>query len=258
VPGYPAPARPLTHEGLLERAAALGADVVQIADNMPLSALSDAELDGLVALARQRGIGIETGTRGVDAETLERELAIAARVGSPILRTLLDGAGLCPSPDEAVAMLKDAAPAFERARVTLAIENHDRFKAIALREIVERVGSERVGICIDTANSLGCGEGIEHVLDALADFAVNLHVKDFVVRRLAHNKGFIVEGAPAGRGLLDIPAILERAPREVSAIVELWPPPEKDIETSMAKEEAWAEESVRYLRTFAPFARQPG
>jgi sugar phosphate isomerase/epimerase len=139
-------------------------------------------------------------------------------------------------------------PAFERAGVVLAIENHDRFKARTLHRIVEQVSSSHLGVCLDTANSLGCGEGIDQVLDTLAGIVVNLHVKDFVTRRLPHNKGFVVEGAPAGKGLLDIPAILARLPRDISAIVELWPPPEDDIEASVAKEHAWAAESVRYMR----------
>jgi sugar phosphate isomerase/epimerase len=221
---------------------------VQIADNMPLGDWPDGELRALSDRARALGIQLEAGTRGIEPETLSRYLEVALLLNSPILRTLIDSPGRQPSPEQALNELAASMPAFERAGVVLAIENHDRFKARTLHRIVEQVSSSHLGVCLDTANSLGCGEGIDQVLDTLAGIVVNLHVKDFVTRRLPHNKGFVVEGAPAGKGLLDIPAILARLPRDISAIVELWPPPEDDIEASVAKEHAWAAESVRYMR----------
>jgi 3-oxoisoapionate decarboxylase len=79
---------------------------------------------------------------------------------------------------------------------------------------------------------------------------VNLHVKDFLARRLPHAKGFLIEGCPAGQGLLDVPGLLAELRargRDPNAILELWPPPE-----AAAQEDAWAAESVRYLRRFLP------
>jgi sugar phosphate isomerase/epimerase len=110
---------------------------------------------------------------------------------------------------------------------------------------------------LDTANSLGCGETVDQVLDALADLVINVHIKEFSVRRLPHRLGFLVEGAPAGRGMLDIPALLRRLEatgRRMSAILEQWPPPEATLEASVAKEAEWAAESIRYLRTLLPAA----
>lgn len=250
VPGWPA-ARPLTVDDLLDKAARLGTPVLQIADNLPLDALSDTELRRFACRARGCGVVIEAGTRGIRPEMLLPYLRIAAELGSPILRTLIDSPSHAPGEDEVVAALRRLAPELKAAGVTLAIENHDRFKAVALRRMVERAESEWIGVCLDTANSLGCGEGIEHVLATLAPLVVNLHIKDFTARRLPHNKGFVIEGCPAGRGLVDIPALLAAlgaAGRDVNAILELWPPPEPDISASIEKEEAWVEESIRYLR----------
>jgi sugar phosphate isomerase/epimerase len=152
-------------------------------------------------------------------------------------------------------MLREVLPEFERAGVVLAIENHDRYRAAELRRIVDACGSAAIGVCLDTANSLGCGECVEQVLDAVADVTVNLHIKDFTARRLPHGKGFVIEGTPAGRGLVDIPRVLDRlraAGRDVNAIIELWTPPEGTVEASIEKEDAWAEESVRHMRTLIP------
>ena len=257
VEGYPAPPNPLTCESLIRHAVRLGVTVVQIADNLPLDRLPDARLDALARHARDCGIRIEPGTRGIQPEILRPYLEIARWFGSPILRTLLDGPSHQPSEEEAGGLLRQIAPEFRGAGVKLAIENHDRFRASALRRVVEAAASDSIGICLDTANSLGCGETVDQVLDVLADLVVNLHIKDFWTRRLPHHKGFIVEGAPAGKGLLDIPALLGRlAPRSagMSAILELWTPPEATAEASVEKEKRWAEESIRYLRTLLPAA----
>jgi sugar phosphate isomerase/epimerase len=147
------------------------------------------------------------------------------------------------------------APRFEQAGITLGIENHDRLPARALRRILDATGSGAVGACLDTANSLGAGEDIATVLDALVDVTVNVHIKDFAVRRLPHGKGFLVTGRPAGKGRLDIPWLLSRlraAGRDVSCILELWSEPAATVEDSIAVENRWADESVEYLRTLIP------
>ena len=127
--------------------------------------------------------------------------------------------------------------------------------AQTLLGIVRRLESARVGICLDTVNSLGCLEGPEIVVGVLGPYAVNLHVKDFSLRRLTHNMGFLVEGRPAGQGRLDVPWLLRQlraTGRDPNAILEQWPPPENDLEATIVKEAAWAEESVAYLRALIP------
>ena len=250
VPGWPVP-RPLTVDDLLDKAVRLGTPVLQIADNLPLDELSDAELRRFACRARGCGVVIEAGTRGIRPQMLLPYVRIAAELGSPILRTLIDSPGDAPGEDEVVAALRQIAPELKTAGVKLGIENHDRFKAVALRRMIERAESEWIGVCLDTANSLGCGEGLEQVLGTLAPLTVNLHIKDFTAKRLAHNKGFTIEGCPAGQGLVDVPALLaalDAAGRDVNAILELWPPPEPEIAASIEKEEAWVTESIRYLR----------
>jgi len=84
----------------------------------------------------------------------------ASYFDSPILRVVLDTAGHHPSLDEAVALLAPWRDELERAHVCLAIENHDRFTAKQFRDLVARLNSPCVGICLDTGNSwLG---GSEH------------------------------------------------------------------------------------------------
>ncbi|MCI0626755.1 MAG: sugar phosphate isomerase/epimerase [Acidobacteria bacterium] len=253
VPGYPCPPQPMTVERLLEKAAELGVHVVQIADNLPLDRLTNLELDALLKRAVQSNIDLEVGTCGISPRHLGNYLRLARRLDSSLVRIVLDSENHHPSTDEVVASVGSVAPDFERAGVCLAIENHDRFKAATLAEILDRVGSTHAGICLDTANSIGCLEELVTILETLGRWIVNLHVKDFCIYRPPHKKGFIVEGRPAGQGALDIPWLLgalREKGRNPNVILELWPPPEAAISESVAKEEAWAAESIRYLRKF--------
>jgi sugar phosphate isomerase/epimerase len=252
VPGYP-PDNPCTALDLLERAASLDVGVLQIADNLPLDRLSHRETAALGDRAAELNIQIEVGTRGIDPTHLRRYLDLAERFRSPILRVVVDTADHHPSEVEIANSLQAIVPAFERAGVVLAIENHDRFRSRAFVNILEQVNSDHVGICLDTVNSFGALEGPEVVVHLLAPWVVNLHVKDFDIFRADHMMGFTIEGRPAGQGRLNIPWLLERlAPRDrdLSAILELWTPPAPTLPETIEKEAAWAVESVQHLRQF--------
>jgi sugar phosphate isomerase/epimerase len=250
VPGYPV-AVPLTAMGLLDRAAALGVPVVQIADNLPLDTLDAAALDTLANEAAVHHIQIEPGTRGIAPDHLVCYLRLAQQFASSVVRVVIDTAVHQPGLDEAIELLKESMPAYEAAGVTLAIENHDRFNTEAFLHILETVDSPCLGICLDTVNSFGALEGPDVVIEALGSRTINLHVKDFSVRRADHKMGFVVEGTPAGQGRLDIPALLARLRAwgfDGSAILELWTPPEATLEATLSKEAAWAEKSIKYLQ----------
>ncbi|MEP6950378.1 MAG: TIM barrel protein, partial [Ginsengibacter sp.] len=133
------------------------------------------------------------------------------------------------------------------------IENHDRFKAKDLEFIVQKTSTEYVGICLDTCNSLGAGEGIHEILPVLLPYTVNLHIKDFTIERVSHKMGFKVFGTPAGDGMLNIPWLLNEVSKYKkckTATLELWMEEEKDIDTTIAKEKEWVEKSINYLKKY--------
>ncbi len=250
VPGT-LPEHPLSAPDLLARAAELGIRVVQFADNLPLDRLSMQELQDLAVQANELGISIEAGTRGIDPAHLRQYLNLAHFFQSSILRVVVDTAAYQPSPTEVIDILLPLRTEFEAARVTLAIENHDRFSCRTLANIVHRLGPDWAGICLDTVNSLGALEGPEVVVAELGPLTVNLHLKDFTITRASHNLGFSVEGRPAGQGRLDVPwllAELKRGGCNPNAILELWTPPEPAITETISKEDFWARESISYLR----------
>lgn len=245
------PVQPLDEYGLLDRCNEHGVKLLQIGDNLPLHTFDAARLERLTQRAKADGVELEIGVRRLTTERVGEYAAIARRVGARLIRFVVDGAGYHPKPDAVTAVLRTVLPLLEG--LILGIENHDRIPAAQLRSIIEAVGSERVGVCLDTANSLGAGEGLETVLEQLAPFTVNLHIKDFHIARVPHLMGFTVEGRPAGQGFLDVPAVLKRLKscgRCETAILELWTPPEQLIEETVAKEAAWAGQSLAFLKPF--------
>lgn len=250
VPGS-APVNPLSAFDLIDRASSAGLGLVQIADNLPLEISSEETLFELNSYAEKKNISIEMGGRGLTPEHAIQCLKTAIVLHSPILRMVIDGTGFEPDLKSAISILKELQPEFEFYKVRLAIENHDRFKARDFEKIIMSVGSEWVGICLDSVNSMGAGEGFEEVASILLPYTINLHIKDFTIRRVSHKMGIIIEGSPAGKGMLNIKDTFENLNKYKkcrSAILELWTPPEKEIQDTIIKEERWANESIDYLK----------
>ena len=247
------PACPLNEQGLLDKAMERGLQLVQFGDNLPLHQLPESRLQALQERAMRAGISLEIGARKLTADHLHDYIQLTGRLKARLLRFVIDGPGYEPSIDEVVSILKEAVPDLEKRRITLGIENHDRFKAAEFAQIVERVGSPLVGICLDSVNSMGAGEGLAQIVETMAPYTVNLHIKDFGIERLPHLMGFQIDGRPAGQGMLNIPWLVEtirRTGRCQTAILEQWVVPEASLEATIAKEDAWAIESIAYVQKY--------
>ena len=250
--GYEPP-KTLGARALLEKAASLGVKVVQYCDNLALEDLDESELHFIETRSRALGISVEVGTRGIEPARLRKNLRLAARFHSPILRTVTDRGKTEPTPEEVVRSVRPLMPEFARAGVRLAIENHDRFDSATLAWIVAKLGTKFGGVCLDTVNSFGALEGPKAVVERLARHTVSLHLKDFRIERVGSMLGFSVRGAPAGRGRLDVPWLLgelKARKRDVNAIIELWTPWEGSTAKTVALEDEWADESVRNMREY--------
>lgn len=252
VPSNPPPT-PLGPFELLDRATSLGVDILQIADNLPLHQFSEADVKQLRRRADESGVQIEVGTIGIDPDHLEAYRGIAKTLGSPILRIVIDTPERKPSESEVIDELGALMPAFGDDDVRLLIENHDRFPARSLATILRSIDDPYVGICLDTVNSLGSLETVETVLETLRPWVMNVHVKDFVIRRKDHKMGFEVIGTTAGEGDLRLPPLLETIgalPGAPNVVLEQWPPAEGDLAATVAKEESWAAASIQYLQQY--------
>lgn len=248
VPGYE-PEKPMTVYQLIEKAAESGIGVVQIADNLPLDNFSESELLKIRNFAEILNVQIEVGARKMTSENLKKYIQLAGFFKSPVLRFVIDGKGFEPQINEIHPIIKNAVPMLEEKNIVLVIENHDRFKASEFAAIIKKAESNFVGICLDSVNSMGAGEGLETVIERLAPLTKNLHVKEFSVKRISHQMGFIIEGCPLGEGMLPMKQLIEKVPEACnSAILEQWTPPEETVEKTIEKEAGWAEKSIQYLK----------
>jgi sugar phosphate isomerase/epimerase len=242
---------PLSAYDLVDKASDYGLKLVQIADNLPLEGMTDKELLDLYKYSGKKGVALEMGSRGLTVEHTFKCLETAEKLHSPILRMVIDKSGYEPDLENIIETIRQLVPEFKSRKIKLAIENHDRFKAREFEEIICSVGNEWVGICLDSVNSMGAGEGFETVSEILIPYTINLHIKDFTIFRVSHKMGLVIEGRPAGQGMLNIPGLvstLSETGRCQSAILELWTPPEPEIEDTILKEERWASESINYLK----------
>lgn len=250
------PLIPLDALKLLDMTHRHGLHLVQVGDNLPLHRMGEERLHLFKEKAKELGIKIETGARKLSEENLDLYIKLSTKLDAEILRFVVDGENYEPDLDRVTGIIKNFVPALEKAGVTLGLENHDRIKARDFSAVVESIGSDRVGICLDSVNSMGAGEGLEQIVETLAPFTVNLHIKDFGIQRLPHLMGFRIDGRPAGKGMLNLPWLLEKISVHSkcrTAILEQWVVPEGEMKATVDKEKKWAEESLQYLKPFFEF-----
>ena len=226
---------------------------VQFGDNYPLLELSADEFNEIRETALENNISVEVGTSGLKFSNIQKYISIAKQLNTGFLRVIIDDDSFHPGIEDVIKTINNLLPVLHEFDVCLAIENHDRFKAKDLEFIVQKTSTEYVGICLDTCNSLGAGEGIYEILPVLLPYTVNLHIKDFTIERVSHKMGFKVFGTPAGDGMLNIPWLLHevsKCEKCQTATLELWMDEEKDTDTTITKEKEWVEKSINYLKKY--------
>lgn len=248
-PSVPTLTNPMDAHAIIREAEKLGVTCVQICFRPALHELNDAELDAIAEHARESGQTLEIGTSGGDEEHLRRYAEIAGQLGAVLVRTILPGASAGLKDERRV--IERVLPAYERARTILAVENHEDYASSDLAGLIRSIGSPHLGVCLDTVNSLGRGEGFREVVDTLMPLTASVHVKDFTTRRRPSGMGFEVTGAPAGTGRLDVRGLLRRTAEErpeASVILEQWSDFRDTLEESIAEQDRTARAGVTHLR----------
>ncbi|MBN1640790.1 MAG: TIM barrel protein [Anaerolineae bacterium] len=243
------PAAPLDPPALIDRAAALGAEVLQICDNLPLDGLSDRALAALAGRASAHGLALQLGIQGSDPAHLRRSLAVAAQIEARVLRVVLSTDERTPDMDESAVVLRALLPDLRAAEVTLAIENHFDRSPAALARLVQAIDDPLVRVCLDPLNAIARLSGAMETARVLAPYAVVVHVKDAVARRAG--TGFAIVGCPLGEGLVDVAgvlAVIRSAGQDPDLLVESWMDRLADEASTLAQEEAWVQDGIAYLR----------
>lgn len=245
--------KPLSLIDVFERSSALGVELFQICDWAPLEQMTERELDEAATAARRLGLRIQLGTKGLEADRLEWYLRLSERFSATLVRSMVAYSGSAtPTRDEAIRMLEHALPAYRAAGVTLALETYELIPTKVLLEIIDRVGADHLGICLDPANVVAALESPRAAVELCADLTRNVHAKDFAFARQPGWVGFTYSGARMGSGLHDYNHLLATVqPRErgIDEIVEHWLPWQGDTRSTIEAEQAWTAAALDYLRS---------
>ncbi len=243
----------MTPFDMMDKAASLGAEVVQFGDNLPLEVYGDEELDRIRSYAEELGLELELGMRKATLERIAEHVRITEKIGGSFLRVITDGADYKPTCDECMKVFAEAVPLLEEAGVTIGIENHDRFKTREYARMVESLGHPLIGMTVDTLNSMSIEESIDEVLENAAPYCACLHIKDYEIKRYNGGGGLKISGACLGTGRLDLQKCIEKCREEsehnFNIILESWMEPCDTLAETLRKEDEWARAGIELLKS---------
>ena len=153
----------------------------------------------------------------------EKEVTAAAGIGVDVIRTVcLSGRryenfesleSFTAFRADSIAALQRAEPVMRQQRVKLAVENHKDWRADEMKAILDGLGSEWIGVTLDTGNNISLLEDPMEVVRQLAPYTFSVHLKDMGVTE--YEDGFLLSEVNLGEGYLDI-AEMVKVIREAS------------------------------------------
>ena len=151
----------------------------------------------------------------------EQEIVIAKEAGVSVFRMAMGGRRYeiftnrkqwLDFRKRSIERLQLAAPIAKKHRVQLAIENHKDWQTEDLVQILTQLGSEYLGVTLDTGNSIALLEHPDETARVLSNYAMSTHIKDMAVQE--YGDGFLLSEVPLGTGILKLEAILNRLERK--------------------------------------------
>jgi sugar phosphate isomerase/epimerase len=94
----------------------------------------------------------------------------------------------------------------EKYRIPLCLENHKDWTVDELAAILKRYSSEHLGVCLDTGNNLSLLDDYRELVERLAPYTVNTHLKDMSLAE--YRDGLELVEPVFGGGFLDLPWIV--------------------------------------------------
>jgi sugar phosphate isomerase/epimerase len=166
------------------------------------------------------GAGVNPGRSGKSVAEMVEEwkplFPLAAEVGSPILNTcfglIKERTFASPTFAEQLVLttqvLRQLSKMAADYGVIVTMELHVDLTSLELVRLIEAVDSPYVGINLDTANALGLLEDPLEAAQNLLPYVHTTHFKDTCIYPTAEGYNWL-GGAPLGRGLVDLPAIVD-------------------------------------------------
>ncbi|GAA4431354.1 sugar phosphate isomerase/epimerase [Georgenia halophila] len=239
---------------MIDETARLGCTLLQIADNRELDAMDAGQLTALRAHAAHRDVRLQVGFTGARTALLRRYLDIAQRLEADVVRVVLHEDAEAVDDRSAARALGEVAADYERAAIGIGIENHFLTTSPQMLKILRDVGEPGVGVIVDVANSIVCGEWPQETVTALAPWAIGVHLKDYDIEPDPDGVGARIVGRPLGQGRTRIDDLLrtlnELGRTDVGVVLEQWSPRLGSIEESIELETMWRTSAVEHARRF--------
>ncbi len=207
---------------LIDYAAGLKLDTIQISSLGDYESLEPAHLKEVKDHAARQGIKIDCGIgcicslsrnynpkSGPAADYLRRGLQVAHTLGASSMRCYL-GANNDRSQEKPIeALMEETIRTFRAVKseavdagVKIALENHSGdLEADEVKTIIEESGSDFTGSCLDAGNPMWLAEDPLYTLETLAPYVVTTHIRDSALWE--HPRGAAFQWVALGDGNID-------------------------------------------------------
>lgn len=201
---------PRTALEYLEKGHSLGAGGVQ-------TSLASFEPDYLKKVRQKKDelgmyLEISTSMPGPDTTQFEKTVQAAKEAGAECIRSVcLSGRRYetFNTLEQWKAFVADSMQKIERVlpiankyKMPVGIENHKDWTAEDYVAILKKYSSEYLGVCIDFGNNVSLLDDPMDVVESLAPYVINNHIKDMAVEEF--EDGFLLSEVPLGQGFLDL------------------------------------------------------
>jgi sugar phosphate isomerase/epimerase len=231
---------------MVRQTAEAGIHRLQICENTRPLQTPLSEWKSVALAGEELGVELHMGMKTTDVNTFRAYMERAEILGSRLLRVVLENEqGVPATREEALRFFDAALPMTEAGGFRLALENYFGIPCHSLAEWCAAYPADRLGFCIDSANSLRKFERLEEVLELLSARPFCWHVKDWKMQ--GSDVGFTVSGALLGTGDLPLDALVAhifRTDPEPHVYLENWPPATGNRETDIATDRHYLEQAI--------------
>jgi sugar phosphate isomerase/epimerase len=212
---------------LIDYAAGLKLDTIQLSSLGDYESLEPAHLQKVRDHAERAGLGLDGGIgcicpiskswsakEGTPQEYIVRGLTTCKAVGATAMRCFMgsqndrrSGRPIEEFMDATIKVLRSVRTRAQDLNVKIAVENHaGDMQAREVRTIIEEAGKDFVGSCLDTGNPMWVVENPLVTIEVLGPYAVTTHVRDSAV--FEHPRGAAAQWVALGDGSVDFPGLL--------------------------------------------------
>lgn len=166
-----------------------------------------------------------------DVERYEAAVRAAVQAGAKVIRVAIGGRRyeqfdkaeqFKTFKERSWKSVQLAEPVAAKNNIYLSIENHKDWRVSEMLDMLNRISSEYVGVCVDTGNSFALLEDPMAVVEAYAPYAFAVHLKDMAVAE--YEDGFLLADVPLGQGILNLSRmvqILRKGRPEINFCLEM-------------------------------------